>query len=267
MPQLSFANTNFCTPTDVTGFYRDAGLLLFDGADNLTTQISQCISIAKEIYLRQPLLAECEKRFLTKIDSWRTFKRSQINEKLSVIEREKALSDRAGRYPINGYIGSDGQFFDITDVQNFTKPGTYYYSSAPVNGTSGTYARTANPGDILFDTSTDLGYINRGTLASPTWQRFIAEDGIDFILNPSELKYTNVFAAGVIMAGRGFLSDKPNYQSQAIKAFFLNAKDSNLNDYKDSLKMALPRIQFNISGSGTATAYELGVSDGEIVLF
>jgi hypothetical protein len=43
------------------------------------------------------------------------------------------------------------------------------HAGAPSNGTSGTLAGFAQPGDQLTDTTNLNLYINKGTSASPTW--------------------------------------------------------------------------------------------------
>lgn len=269
MSQATFANTSFCTVADVKGFYTNSDLLLMvsPSASDLDTRIQNHITNAKDIYLRQPLIQECQKRFLTKIDDWRAFKRAQIDERLQELGRDIQLADKSGKFPLSGFIGYDGQFFDIGDIANFTKPGTYYFDGVPVSGTTGTYANAAEPGDILYNTLTELGYINRNTKASPTWQRFIADDGIDFILNPTELKWTAIFATGILMAGDGMFRNRINYQDPVNVNFTTAAKDICEHDYNRALKTALSLVNFNISGSGTPTAYEIGTSNNEIVLF
>lgn len=43
------------------------------------------------------------------------------------------------------------------------------HAGVPVNGTSGTFAGLAQPGDLLADTTNKVLYQNTNTLASPTW--------------------------------------------------------------------------------------------------
>ena len=266
MPQLTFANQIFCTVENVRRYYTSTELLFHKEITAGDIQIA--IDDAKEIYLRQPLIAICQERFPDKIRSWQTSKRAQLDQRFATAERNIALAERGGRYPLNQVVSFDGQFFDMSALQNAIRPATFYFQGVPVNGVDGTYASSnLQAGDMLFNTLTDLGYINRGTGLSPLWQRFVADDGIDFILNPQELKWANIFATGKLMASKGFLESKPDYQNAAIGAFYQSASDLQYGDYKMALKNALPRIQFNISGTGTAIAYELGATDGEIVLF
>ena len=43
------------------------------------------------------------------------------------------------------------------------------YAGAPTSGTSGTYAGSAEPGDLLVDDTNGIVYENKNTKASPTW--------------------------------------------------------------------------------------------------
>lgn len=43
------------------------------------------------------------------------------------------------------------------------------HAGVPSNGTSGTLANSAKPGDLLVDTTNAVTYQNTGTSASPTW--------------------------------------------------------------------------------------------------
>jgi hypothetical protein len=51
-------------------------------------------------------------------------------------------------------------------------PNHWSNAGAPTNGTNGTLAGYANPGDLLADTTNGNLYQNIGTLASPTWSIF-----------------------------------------------------------------------------------------------
>lgn len=59
-------------------------------------------------------------------------------------------------------------------VDPHTAPGarTFYGTSAPTSGVSGTYANQAQAGDLYVNNGSDDDvYENQGTLASPTWVR------------------------------------------------------------------------------------------------
>ncbi len=66
------------------------------------------------------------------------------------------------------------------------------HNDTPVNGTSGTYAGIAEPGDLLIDTTNTKLYQNRNTQASPTWTE-IAAGGTGALL---ETDVANMAAAG-----------------------------------------------------------------------
>lgn len=50
-------------------------------------------------------------------------------------------------------------------------------AGAPTNGTNGTGAGIANPGQLLVDTTTGILYQNTGTQASPTWTTRFSSTG------------------------------------------------------------------------------------------
>lgn len=50
-------------------------------------------------------------------------------------------------------------------------------AGAPTNGTSGTLAKLASPGDLLIDTTNAVLYQNTNTLASPTWTALTTATG------------------------------------------------------------------------------------------
>ncbi len=47
------------------------------------------------------------------------------------------------------------------------------YAGTPTSGTSGTFAGSAQPGDILSDTTNKKLYVNTNTAASPTWSQIL----------------------------------------------------------------------------------------------
>lgn len=48
--------------------------------------------------------------------------------------------------------------------------GPFSNAGAPVDGTSGTKAGTADKGALLIDTTNANLFVNAGTLSSPTWK-------------------------------------------------------------------------------------------------
>ena len=67
-----------------------------------------------------------------------------------------------------------GDYSTLTRGEFDSKSGTrlmpnWTNAGAPTNGTNGTLAGYANPGDILVDITNKVAYINTNTSASPTW--------------------------------------------------------------------------------------------------
>ncbi len=71
------------------------------------------------------------------------------------------------------YLGAGG----IVQSDGTVSPNLWTNAGAPVNGTSGTKAGLANPGDLLVDTTNKLTYQNTNTKASPTWTLFLSAAG------------------------------------------------------------------------------------------
>ncbi len=67
------------------------------------------------------------------------------------------------------FINTSGVEYSLRRVWN--------NAGAPTSGTSGTFAGSAQPGDLLCDTTNKKLYINTNTAASPTWSPF-ASNGI-----------------------------------------------------------------------------------------
>lgn len=79
---------------------------------------------------------------------------------------------------------------------------------APTSGTSGTYAGTALPGDLLVDTTNGVTYVNKNTQASPSWcpvpaPQVTQKTASDQTVEPSE--------AGVLEASDGIYLYLPTY--------------------------------------------------------
>jgi hypothetical protein len=90
---------------------------------------------------------------------------------------------------------------------------TLYYvtSDDPTNGTSGTYAGTAENGAYLVKEPVEKLYINRGTKASPIWVRWDTTSLIDYILNPEELLECGYLRAIAYLKGYGTIMDNNDF--------------------------------------------------------
>lgn len=93
---------------------------------------------------------------------------------------------------------------------------TWRNAGTPINGTSGTYAGVAEPGDLLIDTTNMRLFINTNTQASPKWAQVIASAPIttktgDSILTVAEsgiifINVDNVYATLPTYVGNAGLS-------------------------------------------------------------
>jgi hypothetical protein len=63
-------------------------------------------------------------------------------------------------------------------------PAMFPNAGAPTNGTNGSYAGYANPGDLLSDTTNGNLYQNVGTKVSPTWSPFASAS--DAVVYPAQ---------------------------------------------------------------------------------
>ncbi len=63
------------------------------------------------------------------------------------------------------FINTSGVEFSLRRIWN--------YAGTPTSGTSGTFAGSAQPGDILSDTTNKKLYVNTNTAASPTWSQIV----------------------------------------------------------------------------------------------
>ncbi len=63
--------------------------------------------------------------------------------------------------------------FENTNAIPFSLRRIWNYAGTPTSGTSGTFAGSAQPGDILSDTTNKKLYVNTNTAASPTWSQIV----------------------------------------------------------------------------------------------
>lgn len=84
------------------------------------------------------------------------------------------------------------------------------HAGAPSNGTSGTFAGTAQPGDLLVDTTNKVTYQNTNTSASPTWTQLgtgaavaITGGTIDGVLIGGTTPATGLAVTGAVGTGAG----------------------------------------------------------------
>lgn len=85
--------------------------------------------------------------------------------------------------------------------------GFFTTTTAPTNGTSGTFAGYAGPGAMLFDTSTGTVYFNIGTLASPVWNVGTARSVSVTLTNAQILALRAAPVTLVAAPGAGFMHE------------------------------------------------------------
>ncbi len=73
---------------------------------------------------------------------------------------------------------------------------TWRNAGDPVNGSSGTYAGVASPGDLLIDSSNMHLFINSNTMASPTWSMLRASGPVT---SKGASAYLTTGEAGVVL--------------------------------------------------------------------
>ena len=81
---------------------------------------------------------------------------------------------------MNDFANETGTFAKIIKTQkgvSGVQSGVWAHAGAPTNGTSGTFANAAMPGDLLVDTTNKTLYQNTNTQASPTWTIFTTASG------------------------------------------------------------------------------------------
>jgi hypothetical protein len=186
----TWAATTFCTAADVRTRAEQ-----IDGGVNQgqkavgKAMIDRTITLAKDL-MRQDVIVRAQRSYPTTVQAWldRAHAAADRRDESVMRERERlGFRDRDDEFATDIYGG--GTFSSEGRV---LRPQTFTNAGAPTNGTSGTEAGYADNGARLIDTDNDALYINRGTLASPTWERFTAESMIDYIANPTELKHAAV---------------------------------------------------------------------------
>ncbi len=134
---------------------------------------------------------------------------------------------------------------------------TLYYITAddPVNGTSGTYAGTAENGAFLVKEPVEALYINRGTKSSPTWVQWSTTSLIDYILNPTELLECGYLRTIFYMKGYGTIIDISNF-SERLRDM-PTAQKLSLQEAMEAENLALSIIQVDPSADGLLSDQEV----------
>lgn len=126
----------------------------------------------------------------------------------------------------------------------------YPHAGAPSNGTSGTLAGFAQPGDLLVDTTGLVTYQNTGTQVSPTWTQISNNPGAVAItggtidgtviggITPAAGTFTALGATGLVneSAGTGLTASGTNQGT----ALALTKNINNVTTVASSTGVALP---------------------------
>lgn len=288
MSQKTWDEQIFCTVGDVMDKIHSAEIVIVTNKNNvdLKSLIQTHIYSSKDQYLRQPLVLECTKRFPNTVQSWLEFKRMQINVAQVGLTRDLQQSFSLSGTDTAWYQDGNGTFIDVAGLITGSimgvMPRTFYLYGVPSNGTNGTCAGVAMNGAMLIDTQHWLLYINRemnDPPSSPVWQLYDAKDGINFILNPEELKWAAIWACALSMAQDGFLRNAGNYGSAAIRDWKEHVISFCKGQYMDALwgmmderngrkrsDGALSLIDWDISGDGKTSDFERSMSSNETCL-
>jgi hypothetical protein len=248
-------------------------------SNTLDLLIQTKITLAKD-WIRQELIQYFQTKVPTTIRQFLAFKRSQIDSAQSEFTRTIELADRgtgSWNYPAYGFIGSDGLFIDIASgtTQFGDIPVLRFCYGAPTSGTSGNFANLSTNGDVLADMKNRVLYINRGTgsptyadpTPSPLWQVFQPKDGIDYILNPEELKHAAVTATLITMSQDGMFRNQVNYDNPTKAAYMLDSLKMWQKQYKADVERAMYAVDIDISGSGHMNDWKSGFTgSSELVI-
>lgn len=235
----------------------------------LDLAIGDKIATAKDV-LRQDLINYLEQKIPGRITSMLAFKRSQMNTLQADFGRTIELLDRgtgSWSFPSYGYVTFEGLFYSVNNYQTFGEiPALRVNYGSPVSGSTGTFAGLAEQGSLLADILNSVLYINRGSSDTPMWQLFQPADGIDYLLNPSELKRA--------MTSRTILemSIDAAFRNMAQAVPFVEKGTTNFaidfwqKEYTKDLERALSCVDINISGSGLMNDWMRGFTRNEIVI-
>lgn len=197
-------------------------------------------------WIRRRLIADLRRRKPDAPNKWYTAAIGRYKQRLEQI----SYAERAAS--VGCLCVSDGLWYDSFD--NLTSPVLWTNDGIP---TSSTKANEAETGDYLLNVNNRNGflYINRGTKTVPNWQRFLTDDLVDYIHNPTELK--DAFVHGILfnIAQR---NEKPGdvaaYEWSEIK---MKLADRGEEDYEKHLAIALSILTYDEDGDGIASNYEL----------
>lgn len=247
----TWAATTFCTAADVRTRAPEIDASFNQGKAVIgTAEINKKITLAKD-QMRQDVLVRVAESYATKVQDW-------LAQAQSIVDRRRESSaaeyDRAGYDP----LGDGGDAF--TSASTFASgtrrlmPQTFTHEGTPTNGTSGTQATFAENGARLVDTKYSFLYINRGTLASPTWEKLTPESAIDYITNPTELKHAAVMLTLTLLYEDRVHRFTANHDANfdRLASIVAYCRDQ----YTKHFDIAYRLLGFDLSNDGTVDEFE-----------
>lgn len=230
------------------------------------------INLTKD-WMRQDILTEMKKRYPELVQTWFLYKNTLLVQTIQRIHRNLQLIGQSAGLPNAGMMGIDGAVFDLFYYLQYwpvTKPQFYTMYGPPTNGVNGSYAASAQTGDILIDTWHWQPYINRGSLNNTTnvqWQLSKATDCLDNILNAYELKHAAVDCCIWAMFQNGTLRNRVDYQNVNTAAFYMDNEAKWEKSYRKRISDVIYLLEIDIDGDGVMSDFERGLTTPEIVLF
>jgi hypothetical protein len=241
-------------------------------SSNLQLFIQGKIELSKSM-VRQRLIKYLQEKIPGKIASMLAFKRSQMNAMQSDFSRTLELLDRgtgSWNYPTYGYVTFEGLFYSVNNYQTFGQiPVLRVNYGPPTNGAQGTFAALAVNGDLLGDILYGNLWINREVddpPVSPVWDLFQPKDGINYFLNPWELKHAMVSAAIREMVTDATWRNMAGSEQLVEKGAKNWAIDFWNDQHEKDLALGMECLDINISGSGLMNDWMRGITRNELVI-
>lgn len=177
----TYANTTICSETDVTTRYgRSLDQMLPDNdTARRSVSINEILDTAKNVKIKDMLLLELPKRYPTTAKDLTTRFLGARDRRYQQENYEKHVNGT------ESLVYSKGVWINTSTLSNYIAedPAWFFYSGVP---DSSTYANSANNGAWLINTAAHAAatrlYINRGTLATPSWVAWSNDALLDLML-------------------------------------------------------------------------------------
>lgn len=240
----AWSGLTLCKYSDLDKKFKSLGVVLPDKGTGQSTLFNDAYAEAKG-WIRKRLISDFRRRYKDAPSKWYS----------AAIARYKAKCQQQsyaeGAY--SGCLSIDSGTWHESWSAEMGSPVLFTNNGVPNSSTQ----TSALVGDYLIDTSSRNGflYINRGVAGTPSWSRFLVDDLINFIHNPTELD--DVAMAGVLLsiAKRDARPDDiAAYEWTEIKTKISESCDD---DYEKHLAIALSILIVDEDGDGIASNHEL----------